>query len=571
MPSETSRDLQQRVTPFRRPNKLEAGQAALARGAWEEARYAFDSVLLGGESPEALEGLGLAAWWLDLADVVFSSRERAYRLYRQRGDLAAAARIAVWIGWDYSAFRGEQAVANGWIQRAHQLLDGLADRPEHAWLAVREGVFALLEDADPERARALAADAIRIGRATGAVDYEMIGRALHGFVRVVAGEVAEGMRELDGVNAAVLAGEIADPIAIGLSCCYLVNACERVRDGDRAVQWCDRLKGFCSTWGLRPLLAVCRTQYASVCLWRGAWSEAEQELTAATEELAASRPAMTGEGNARLGHLRRLQGRLDEAAALFDLAGHHPIASLGRAALAIDRGDPGRAQDLAERHLRQLSPSNQTERAPALELLVRASTETGALDRARNALAELEGIAAQMDTAPLRASASLAAGWLAAAEGQTDAARRHFEDAVDWFQRSGAPYETARTRIELARVLGELGQPAAARDELRRAMTVLAGMSATHDLSRAQRLEGQLSQSPREHAGRARAGGLSRRELEVVRLIAAGLGNQAIADRLGISEHTVHRHVANILTRLDVPARSAAVARAAQLSLLAGD
>ncbi len=571
MPSETSRDPQRRVTPFRKPNRLEAGQAALARGAWQEARYTFDSVLLGGDSPEALEGLGLAAWWLDLADVVFSSRERAYRLYRERGDVAAAARIAVWIGWDYSAFRGEQAVANGWIQRAHQLLDGLDELPEHAWLAVREGVFALLEDADPERARALAAGAIRIGRATGAVDYEMIGRALHGFVRVVAGEVAEGMRELDGVNAAVLAGEIADPIAIGLSCCYLVNACERVRDGDRAVQWCDRLKGFCSTWGLRPLLAVCRTQYASVCLWRGAWSEAEEELTAATEELAASRPAMAGEGNARLGHLRRLQGRLDEAAALFDLAGHHPIAALGRAALAIDRGDPGRAQDLAERYLRHLSPSNHTERAPGLELLVRASTERGALDGARNALAELAGIAAQMDTAPLRASVSLAAGWLAVAEGQADAARRHFEDSVDWFQRSGAPYETARTRIELARVLGELGQPDAARDELRRATAVLTGMSAALDLSRARRLEGQLSQSPKEHAGRARVGGLSRRELEVVRLIAAGLGNQAIAEQLGISEHTVHRHVANVLDRLDVPSRSAAVARAAQLGLLVHD
>jgi LuxR family maltose regulon positive regulatory protein len=571
MPSRIPRNLQRQVTPFRSPNALETGRAALARGAWQEAKRAFDSVLVGEDSPEALEGLGLAAWWLDLADVVFASRERAYRLYRERGDIAAAARIAVWVGWDYSAFRGEQAVANGWIQRAHQLLDGLAELPEHAWLAVREGVFALLEDADPERARALAAEGIRIGRATGAVDFEMIGRALHGFVRVVAGEVADGMRELDGVGAAVLAGEVVDPIAIGLSCCYLVNACERVRDGDRAVQWCDRLRGFCSQWGLRPLLAVCRTQYASVCVWRGDWSEAEQELTAATEELAASRPAMTAEGQARLGQLRRLQGRLDEAAALFDLAGHHFIASLGRAALAIDRGDPGRAAELAERYLRQLSRSNRTDRASGLELLVRASLGTGALECARTALAELESIAGDAATAPLRASASLAAGWLAGAEGKHDVARRHFEDAIDLFHASGAPYEMACARIELARALGELGQPAAACDELQRAMTVLAGMNAAHDLSRARRLESQLSQHPPKQGSLARAGGLSRRELEVVRLIAAGLGNQAIAERLGISEHTVHRHVANILNRLDVPTRSAAVARAAQLDLLACD
>ncbi|HEX4964591.1 MAG TPA: LuxR C-terminal-related transcriptional regulator [Thermoanaerobaculia bacterium] len=560
--------MQRRVVPFRPLNALEAGRAALARGAWQDAKRAFDSVLLREESPEALEGLALAAWWLDLADVVFSSREQAYRLYRERGDVTAAARVAVWIGWDYSAFRGEQAVANGWMQRAHQLLDGLADRPEHAWLAVREGVFALLEDSDPDRARALAADAIRIGRATGAVDFEMIGRALHGFVRVVAGEVADGMRELDGVNAAVLAGEIVDPVAIGLSCCYLVNACERVRDGDRAVQWCDRLKGFCTTWGLRPLLAVCRTQYASVCVWRGAWSEAEQELITATAELAASRPAMTAEGQARLGQLRRLQGRLDEAAELFDQAGHHPVASLGRAALAIDRGDPSRAADLTERYLRHLPKNDQTERAPGLELLVRASAETGSLERARTALAELQEIAMHAATAPLRASASFAAGWVAGAEGQADAARRHFEDAVDLFHGSGAPYETARARLELARVLGLLGRTAAARDELERTLCVLVEMNAAHDLARARRLERQLSPRPEEPAGRGRVGGLSRRELEVIRLIAAGLDNQAIAERLVISEHTVHRHVANILARLDVPSRSAAVARAAQLGLL---
>jgi ATP/maltotriose-dependent transcriptional regulator MalT len=304
-----------------------------------------------------------------------------------------------------------------------------------------------------------------------------------------------------------------------------------------------------------PLLAVCRTQYASVCVWRGAWSEADQELTTATEELAASRPAMAAEGQARLGQLRRLQGRLDEAAALFDLAGHHPIASLGRAALAIDRGDPSRAADLAERSLRHLPKSNPTGRAPGLELLVRASTETGALERARTALAELAGIAGHAATPLLRAGASLAAGWLAEAEGQADDARRHFEDAVDLFHDSGAAYETAWARIELARVMGKLGQPAAARDELHRAMNVMAELNAAPGLSRAKRLESQLSRCSQEHAGRVRIGGLSRRELEVIRLIAAGLGNQAIAERLGLSEHTVHRHVANILTRLDVDRR----------------
>ena len=106
-----------RVTPIRPPSQLAIGQAALARGAWREARRAFRAALARDEQPEALEGLGLAAWWLDAADLVFKSRERAYRLYRQRNDRASAARVAVWLAWDSAAFRGEMHVANGWLER----------------------------------------------------------------------------------------------------------------------------------------------------------------------------------------------------------------------------------------------------------------------------------------------------------------------------------------------------------------------------------------------------------------------------------------------------------------------
>ena len=364
--------LRARVTPNGPADPLSAGRAALARGDWSAARLAFEAAIEREEGPEALEGLGLAAWWLDSADLVFDVRERAYRMYRERDDGLGAARMAIWLAWDTAAFRGEHAVANGWLQRAHRLLDGRPDSTEHAWLALRSGVFALLDDGDPQRAQQLASEAVRIGHALGAVDYEMVGRALGGFARVTAGSVVEGLQELDEVNAAVLAGEMNDRVMIGLACCYLIAACERIRDFERAVQWCDRLKAFCEKWGFRPLFAVCRTQYASVCMWRGAWDEAERELTSATDELAASRPAMTGEGFVRLGELRRRQGKLDEAMSLFERCGSHPLASLGRASVTFDRGDFKACADLAERHLRRLPASNRTERAAALELMVRA-------------------------------------------------------------------------------------------------------------------------------------------------------------------------------------------------------
>jgi ATP/maltotriose-dependent transcriptional regulator MalT len=564
-----TQDRRERVTPITPTSSLAAGRAALGRGDWQAARLAFEASLQGDESPEALEGLGLAAWWLDVADVVFDVRERAYRIYRERDDSLGAARMAVWLAWDTAAFRGEQAVANGWLQRAHRLLDGRPEVKEHAWLALRSGVFALLDDGDPEEAEKLASEAVRIGQALGAVDYEMVGRALHGFARVTAGSVVEGLQELDEVNAAVLAGEMSDRVLIGLACCYLIAACERIRDYERAVQWCDRLKAFCAKWGLRPLFAVCRTQYASVCMWRGAWEEAERELTSASDELAASRPAMTGEGLVRLGELRRRQGKLDEAMALFDRGGSHPLASLGHATVIFDRGDVKGAADLAERHLRRLPAANRTERAAALELMVRACAEQGRMDEAAHAVSELQAIASEAGTGPLRALASLAAGLVAARSGDPKSARKHFEDAVDLFKESGAPFETGRARVELARVMGTLGRPEAGSEEARRAIDELTPLGATLEIGRARAVLDALAASPAVRPllvkDRQR---LTRREVEILQLISTGLNNQAIAERLFISEHTVHRHVANTLSKLNVSSRSAAVAQAGRLGLL---
>jgi len=559
----------QRVTPIRPINGLDAGRAALGRGDWPAARRAFEASLQTEENPEALEGLGLAAWWLDLADIVFDVRERAYRIYRERDDSLGAARMAVWLAWDTAAFRGEHSIANGWLQRAQRLLKGHPDATEHAWLALRSCVFALLDGGDPEEAERLASEAVRIGQALGAVDYEMVGRALHGFARLTAGSVAQGIQELDEVNAAVLAGEMSDWVLIGLACCYLVAACERIRDYERAVQWCDRLKAFCAKRGLRPLFAVCRTQYASVCIWRGAWGEAERELTSAADELAASRPAMTGEGLVRLGELRRRQGKLDEAMALFERSGSHPLASLGRASVIFDRGDFKTGADLAERHLRRLPAKNRTERAAALELMVRACLEQGRTDEARHAVAELQAIANQAGTGPLKALASLAAGLVAARSNDPKSARKHLEDAVDLFKESGAPFETGRARVELARVMGALARPEAAADEARRAIEDLAPLGARLELARARAVLDALTTSPAAASPAAEdRKGLTPREVEILRLISTGLNNRTIAERLFISEHTVHRHVANTLTKLDVSSRSAAVAQAGRLGLL---
>ena len=551
-----------------RPEDCEAGDAALSRGAWADARTAFEAALAVRESPEALEGLGVAAWWLDLADVLFDARERAYRLYREREDRAGAARIAVCLAWDCWAFRGEHAVANGWLQRARRLLEDLPDSSERAWLELREGALALLEDGDPDRAHAHATEGIRAAKASRNLDLEMLGRAVQGLALVASGAVAEGMRLLDEVNAAVVAGELTDLLAIGLACCYMVAACDRVRDYDRALEWVTRLKAFCAKWGLRPLFAVCRTQYASICMWRGTWLEAEQELVAATDELAASRPAMTADGTVRLGELRRRQGRLIEAAELFERSNPHPLSSLGRGELAMDRGDMRAAAEEAERYLRRIPARNRVDRAAGLDLLVRALAGVGDLDRARTALAEMTAIATIVGTRPVRAAASLAAGYVHRVAGDADAARRAIEDAVDGFLQSGACFELARARVELARTLSSLGRAEAAAEEAQRALDMFAELNAELEVARTRELKASLavgaSAAPRSRA----AAGLTPREIEVLRLVAVGLNNQAIAERLFVSEHTIHRHVANIFSKLSVSSRAAAVAQGARRGLL---
>jgi len=361
-----------------RPPDCTAGDELLSRGAWSDARAAFEAALRDRESPEALEGLGLAAWWLDDADATFAARERAYRLYRHGGDARGAGRVATWLAWDYNAFRGESAVANGWLRRARSLLETVEPCSEQGWLCLREA--SVLLAAEPELARGRTQEAIALGRRLGDVDLEMTALALHGLVRVSQGEVAEGMAELEEATAAATSGEVHDPNAIGFACCYLIFACERTRDFDRAAQWCDRLTELAAGQGNRSLFSVCRSHYASVLTLRGAWQAAEAELTPATEQLSALRPGIPPEALARLGELRRRQERADEAGELFRRAEPQPLARLGTASLALDRGALEEAADDATSVLDHFAGPRRVEHVSALGADVR--TKLGVASRA---------------------------------------------------------------------------------------------------------------------------------------------------------------------------------------------
>src|SRR6476620_11839448 len=112
------------ITSFHQ-EPLAAGSRALERGAWEEAEEHFRHALAVQETPEALEGLATALWWVTRFDAAFEVRERAYAMYRSKGDRRSAARAALWLAWDYLGIRGQMAVSGGWLERAHSLLDDL--------------------------------------------------------------------------------------------------------------------------------------------------------------------------------------------------------------------------------------------------------------------------------------------------------------------------------------------------------------------------------------------------------------------------------------------------------------
>jgi ATP/maltotriose-dependent transcriptional regulator MalT len=544
---------------------LEAGWQALARGAWDEAHGAFAAALNQEESAEALEGLGWAAWWLNDIAETLRVRELAYRRYNERGDRRGAARMASGLAVDHFSRLGEHAVANGWLQRAHRLLNGLPPSPEHAMLAITEGHMAIMVEHDTATARRLGAEAATLAGSLGAVDLEMLAQALEGLARVGAGDIPAGMRLLDEATAAAVAGDMTDLDAITTTCCYLIHACDLVRDYERAAQWCNKVMQISARWSYRAMFSICRTHYARVLIWRGAWLEAERELLAATDDLAATFPAMAAEGIVCLAELRRNQGRLEEADALLKRLEAHPLrmrgstpALLGQAALALDRGDPAAAVDLAERYLRSLPDQDGLQRVAGLELLTRARITRAQLDQASAAAAELRAIAAAVATEPLRASASVAEGLVAAAVGDCETARRRLEDAVDSFERSGAPFEAAQARLELGHVLHAAGRSAAAEREARVALKSFQQLGAAREAERAATLLCALEEpSPTQTAVAADPAGLTVRELEVLRLIAAGRSNQEIAAEIFLSVRTVERHISTIYGKIGVHGRVA--------------
>ncbi|HWC27811.1 MAG TPA: LuxR C-terminal-related transcriptional regulator [Solirubrobacteraceae bacterium] len=542
------------MAPDTRDDLLRAGREALVAADWEGARFTFEHARTLAETAEVLDGLSEAAHYQGEHLEAIELKERAFVAYRRQGQPAQAAEAARWLAFLYGAVQGNRAAANGWLAWAERLLRGAEESVEHGRLALDRAPWT----DDPAEREGHAMAALTIARRHGDRDLEFAAQAVLGHAFVVDGRVDEGMSLLDEAMAAVSAGLVAGTEAIGSIYCRLLGACERATDVRRAEQWMAAAQRFVA-WG-DFVAPTCRLHYGGILMAVGRWSEAEEELLAAARAFDRGYRGMRAAPLIRLAALRVRQGRLEEAERLLQGNESRPAARELLAAIALARGDLALAEDLARLCLEGVGGSGPA-CAPLLELLVGIHLARGEVDETEVALERLAALAARSGGDRTAAAGELATGRVRAAAGD-DRARAHLQAAIDAFSALELPLEAARAQLELARALAR-DAPAGAGAEARLALATFERLGAARDADAAAELLRSLGQA----AGRAwprRSGTLTKRETEVLSLLAAGRSNAEIADRLYISRRTAEHHVANILSKLGLRSRTEAAAYAAR-------
>jgi len=529
---------------------LRLGREALGVADWERARAFFEQAAELGETAEVLDGLGEALQFGGEHVRAIELKERAFAEYERRGLRARAAELGRWLAFLHVSVQGNVAAANGWMARAESLLEGVEESAAHGWLVLDRAPWS----SDASERQQLATAAIAIARRYGDRDLEFDAMALLGDAYVAAGRVTEGMRLLDQAMAAVASGEVVGVGPAGEIYCRLLSACERATDVRRAEQWLVAASRF-EAWGdfVPP---TCRTHYGGILIALGRWEEAERELLAAIRIFETGYWASQLFALLRLADLRVRQGRFGEAERLLEGFDWHASAKRSLARIALARGDLALAGDLARLCLESASPSD-PDCAPVLALLVEVALARGDVAAAHEPFAQLAALAVECNDDRTRAVAKLVEGTVRAARGEQ--ARADFQAALELFSGLGLALEAAQARVALSRALASHA-PAAAIEEARRALETFERLGATRDADAAAAVLRELGAPARRFP--KGYGTLTKRETEVLSLLAEACSNAEIAQRLYISRRTAEHHVARILSKLGLRTRAEATAYA---------
>ncbi len=535
-------------------NELERGRQSYARRAWMDAykalSYADQVTPLGAED---LELLATSAYMLGRDDEYLSSLERAHHTYLAASEELRAVRCAFWVGVNL-ALRGEMGRASGWLGRAQRLL-GRQERDcvERGYLLLPE-VLQRAAAGDHEGAYATAVDAAEIGERFGDRDLLALAVQEQGCALIQQGQIEEGLGLLDEAMVAVTAGELS-PVVTGLIYCAVIMYCQEAYEPRRAQEWTAALTHWCEQQpDMVAFTGRCLVHRAEIMQLHGAWRDALEEARRAGQRCAQGRNrAAAAEAFYQQAEVHRLQGKFaaaEEAYRDASRCGREPQPGLALLRLAQGNGDAAAA---AIR--RVVSESTEPlKRARLLPAYVEIMLALGDVEEARRACCELKEISASYRSDLLGAMAAQAWGAVDLAQGDAQAALVALRHAWQVWQELEAPYEVARVRVLLGLACGALGDDDTAALELEAARGVFAQLGAAPDLTRV----GSLAR----RTPSIDAHGLTARELQVLRLVAAGETNRAIAAELVLSERTVDRHVSNIFAKLGVSSRTAAAAYA---------
>jgi DNA-binding CsgD family transcriptional regulator len=530
-----------------------------ARDAYERRDWvlALDRLRGAGDlAPEDTMALATSAYLLGDVDEAVRALQGGYQDRIRNGDSLGAARFASWLGLLLNV-RGESAVGGGWVARAQRLLESeTEDVVERGYLLAHE-FFQHLGRGDFARAAETAARVVETGRRFNEHDLIAQGLMMQGRIMIYAGRVPEGLALLDEAMIGLAAGEVS-PIIAGMAYCSLIEACQELSDFSRAASWTNALTRWCDTQpGLVPYTGQCALHRGQIMRLRGAYDEALTEFAQAHRRyVKEGTVAPAGMALTEQGDVLRIRGKLDEAEAAYRQAaelGHEPQPGLALSWLA--RGRTAAAITAIHRLLAEAhDPVHRSWMLPAaVEVLVSARL----LDEARQHSDELTGIASAFGNSALQAMAAYAAANVELASGEPEDALSHARESCRLWSGVGAPYETARARVLVARALRELGDEDSATTEFAAARRAFAEVGAAPAATEVDRL-----------LGRVRPAGLTERELEVLKLVAEGRSNPDIARALVLSHKTVERHLSNIFTKLNVPSRTAAAAYAHEHGLM---
>jgi DNA-binding CsgD family transcriptional regulator len=542
-------------------SELDQARQHHERRAWALAFDAFQGADRACElCAEDLERFAAAAYLAGRDDEYLAVLERAHHAHLDQGRRLQSVRCAFWLGLRL-LFRGEGSRAGGWFARAERLVESESSACAERGYLLLPAVEHAIRGGELDKAASIAAAIVQIAEQFADAELLTCSQLDEGRILLLRGDVARGLARLDELMLAVTANTLS-PIVTGLMYCAVIGACQEVCAASRAREWTFALSAWC---GQQPEMvsftAACLVHRAEVMRLHGSWREAVAEAERAARRDPQRDPRSTAAAFYEIAEIQRLRGDLGQAEDAYRDASRYGCEP--QPGLALLRLAQGRAP-LAAAAIRRVVGTAQTplERFKLLPAYVEIMLGIGDIAGARAAGDELEQIAMRFDTELIAATAAHARGEIELAEGDAYAALAALRRALDLWQELRAPYLAARVRVSIGVACRALGDEDGAALELESARAAFQRLEAQPDLAHVDALRAQ------PHAARSVSHGLTRRELEVLRLVATGRTNRQIAAELTLSEKTVDRHVSNIFAKLDVPSRAAATAYAFRHRLL---